>query len=329
MNNKNSSEPLVTIVIPTLNSAKTVENTLKSISKIDYKNFEIVVVDGNSTDGTLEIIKKYSSFYNIRVVIENKRGRGVAYNRGILEAKGKYVAFLDSDAMIATTGWVKKAVEVMEKDDKVGVVFTKVFSPPESKFIQKVIDTYLCKGFTTANGAIYRREAVLKVGGFNENMNYMQEDELLYKLERAGYKYYVNYEDKIYHFHRESIRAYIKQNMEAAEGAKLYNYFTGQKWIIKDSLTRVAIFLGSILLIVVLIILHLFLVLGVFIALGYLGLLLKVNKETCAQYKLSRYIVVAPLMIYISIISYSISFLFKKPKLSKDGAKSTTNNTTI
>ncbi|BCU69054.1 glycosyltransferase family 2 protein [Stygiolobus caldivivus] len=328
MNDRNV-EPLVTIVIPTLNSAKTIENTLMSIDKLDYSNFEIIVVDGNSTDGTLDIVKRFTSKYNIRIIIESRRGRGVAYNRGILEARGKYVAFLDSDAMIATPGWVRNAVNIMEKDNKVGVVFTKVFSPPESKFIQKVIDTYLCKGFTTANGAIYRRDAVLKVGGFNENMNYMQEDELLFKLKRAGYTYYVNYEDKIYHFHRESIRAYVKQNMEAAEGAKLYNYYTGEKWIIKDSISRVAIFLLSVIVIAIAIFLHYFIILSLILLLSYLGLYLKVNKETCSQYKFSKYTILSPFMIYISIVSYSISFLFKKPRVSKDGAKSTAVNTTV
>jgi len=109
-----------------------------------------------------------------------------------LESKGKYVALLDSDATLATPGRISDAVKVMEADERVAVVFTKMYSPPDSTVTQKAIDTFLCKGFTLANGAVYRRHAVLKVGDFNEKMNYMQEDELLFRLKRAGYTFYVN-----------------------------------------------------------------------------------------------------------------------------------------
>ena len=109
-----------------------------------------------------------------------------------MESKGKYVALLDSDATLATPGRISDAVKVMEADERVAVVFTKMYSPPDSTVTQKAIDTFLCKGFTLANGAVYRRDAVLKVCGFNEKMNYMQEDELLFRLKRAGYTFYVN-----------------------------------------------------------------------------------------------------------------------------------------
>ena len=138
---------------------------------MNYSNVELIVVDGKSDDGTLDIVKEYKDVHNLRIVIEERRGRGVAYNRGVLESRGKYVAFLDSDAAVATPGWISDAVKVMEADDEVAVVFTKVYSPPDSTAMQKAIDTFLCKGFTFANGAVYRRDAVLKVGGFNEKMN--------------------------------------------------------------------------------------------------------------------------------------------------------------
>jgi len=301
-------EPLVSIVIPTLNSGKTVRGTLESLSILDYENFEIIVVDGKSTDNTLEIVKEYQSRYNIRIVIEEKRGRGVAYNRGILEGKGKYIAFLDSDAKLGSKGWVKNAVKMMEENEKVGVVFTKVFAPPDSKYIQKSIDTFLCKGYTTANGAIYRRDAVIKVGGFNEKMNYMQEDELLYKLTKAGYEFRVNYEDKIYHYHRQSVRSYIKQNSEAAVGARLYYSFTGQSWIVKDSLIRIFILIFSVLIVAFLAVNFPLLLIPIII-LFYTGLFVKVNMETCSQYKWSKYTLFAPVLIYLSMIGYSLGFL--------------------
>jgi glycosyltransferase involved in cell wall biosynthesis len=301
-------EPLVSIVIPTLNSEKTIRSTLESLSLLYYKNFEVIVVDGKSTDNTLGIVKEYQSKYNIRIVIEEKRGRGIAYNRGIIEGKGKYIAFLDSDAKLGSKGWIRNAVEIMEENEKIGVVFTKVFAPPDSKYIQKSIDTFLCKGYTTANGAIYRKEAVAKVKGFNENMNYMQEDELLYKLTNAGYEFRVNYNDKIYHYHRQSIKSYIKQNSEAAIGAKLYYSFTKQSWIVKDSLIRIFIFVFSII-IIVLFAINFPLLLIPLAVLFYIGLFIKVNMQTCPQYRWSKYTLFAPILIYLSMLGYSIGFL--------------------
>jgi glycosyltransferase involved in cell wall biosynthesis len=302
-------EPLVSIVIPTLNSAKTVRKTLESIKLLNYSNVELIVVDGRSDDGTLDIVKEYKNLYNLRIVIEERRGRGVAYNRGVLESRGKYVAFLDSDAAIATPGWISDAVKVMEADDKVAVVFTKVYSPPDSTTMQKAIDTFLCKGFTTANGAVYRRDAVLKVGGFNEKMNYMQEDELLFRLKKAGYTFYVNYSDYIYHYHRNSLKSYLKQNAEAAKGAKAYRAFTGEKWIVKDSMMRLLTLLTSIALSVILILTGKILLFLALALLFYVMLYIKVNLETCKQYRWSKYTLLAPFLIYMSLIGFFIGYV--------------------
>jgi glycosyltransferase involved in cell wall biosynthesis len=304
-------EPLVTIVVATKNSAKTVKKTMESISNLDYKNFEVLVVDGNSTDNTIDIIKAFSSLYKIRIITEEKKGRGAAYNRGIMEAEGKFVAFLDSDAMVATPSWIRFAVSAMEKDLQIGVVFTKVFSPSDSSFMQKAIDAFLCKGFTTANGAIYRKDAVVKAGGFNVNMNYMQEDELLKKLTDAGYKYIVNENDVIFHYHRNTLSSYIKQNVESAIGARMYREFTGQNWVIKDGTLRVSTLLFVTLMTISLAIFYPLLVIP-FLALVYAGLFLKVNKETCSRYKWSRYTLGSPFFIMLSLLGYSIGFLSVK-----------------
>ncbi|NON63040.1 glycosyltransferase family 2 protein [Acidianus sp. RZ1] len=301
-------DPLVSLVIPTLNSGKTVRKTLESIKNLDYTNFEIIVVDGNSTDDTLDIVREYSSSYPLRVVVEEKKGRGPAYNRGIIESKGKYVAFLDSDAMIATPGWIRRAINIMQNDDKIAVVFTKVYSPPDSSLMQKSIDTFLCKGYTTANGAIYRRDIVEKVGMFNDRMNYMQEDELLFKLTKEGYKFAVNYNDKIYHYHRNTFTAYIKQNAEAAKGAKDYAKFVGNRKFLFVSELRVASFIISIGILIALLLFSPLLV-PILIAISYLALVLKVNKETCSIYRNSKYVILAPFMIYLSLAGFTVGFL--------------------
>ncbi|MEM1726749.1 MAG: glycosyl transferase family 2, partial [Candidatus Bathyarchaeia archaeon] len=217
-----------------------------------------------------------------------------------------YVAFLDSDAFVGTPSWIANAVNIMEKDSKVAVVFTKVYAPPDASFLQKAIDTFLCKGFTTANGAVYRKDIVIGVGGFNEGMNYMQEDELLYRLLKAGYKYHVNLNDKIFHYHRSSIKAYIHQNIEAGEGSKIYYRLTRDRRALIDSLTRICSLIISALLLLIATFTPWSLLL---LPVGYLSVLVKVIKETHPIYKRSRYVLFSPFLIYLSLIGFTIGYL--------------------
>jgi len=89
---------LVSIVMPVLNSEKYVEEAIKSCFDQTYSNIEIIVVDGNSTDGTLEILNRYSD--RITVLTEPKRGIGVAVNRGIRSMKGTWFKVMNADDIL-------------------------------------------------------------------------------------------------------------------------------------------------------------------------------------------------------------------------------------
>ncbi len=91
--------PLVSICIPVYNAEKTIEETIKSVLSQTYKNWEMIIVDDVSTDDSLQIIEHYAQNDNRIKVIRSKQNMGPAKarNRAIEEAKGKYIAFLDSD----------------------------------------------------------------------------------------------------------------------------------------------------------------------------------------------------------------------------------------
>ncbi|MDY6866123.1 MAG: glycosyltransferase [Halobacteriota archaeon] len=84
--------PLVSIIIPTLNSEGTVDACLESIKNQSYGNVEVVVVDGFSGDGTGKIAERYDA-----KVIESDAKRSRARNIGVKEAKGEFILSLDSD----------------------------------------------------------------------------------------------------------------------------------------------------------------------------------------------------------------------------------------
>ncbi len=96
-----NQNPLVTIITVVKNNKKYFEQTVKSILKQNYKNFEFIVVDGDSIDGTLKIIKKYDKLNLIDYWISEKdHGIYDAFNKGLLLAKGKLIGFVNSDDVL-------------------------------------------------------------------------------------------------------------------------------------------------------------------------------------------------------------------------------------
>jgi len=92
----------ISIIIPVYNGEKTINRTLDSLIQQTCNEFEVIVIDDGSTDKTKDILKNYKALFKnanrqIKIINQENSGVSVARNRGIIEARGKYVAFLDSD----------------------------------------------------------------------------------------------------------------------------------------------------------------------------------------------------------------------------------------
>ncbi len=96
----------VSVIIPTYNRLPMLREAVDSVLAQDFEDFELIVVDDGSTDGTPEVIKQYGGRVKLFQHTEN-RGVSAARNRGIFQAKGKYLAFLDSDDL-----WVKGKLKI-------------------------------------------------------------------------------------------------------------------------------------------------------------------------------------------------------------------------
>ena len=92
---KDNDNKLLSIIIPAYNAGKKIDRCLGSIFKVDSKFIEVIVIDDGSTDDTVNYLDKYSD--EIIVIRQSNKGVGYARNAGILEAKGKYIWFVDSD----------------------------------------------------------------------------------------------------------------------------------------------------------------------------------------------------------------------------------------
>lgn len=91
--------PKISIVVPSFNKTKYIGKTLESIITQDYNNFEVIIIDGGSTDGTLKVIEKYAKKYPNLIKYQSKKDKGQwdAINKGFAKAKGKILGFINAD----------------------------------------------------------------------------------------------------------------------------------------------------------------------------------------------------------------------------------------
>jgi glycosyltransferase involved in cell wall biosynthesis len=128
--------PVVSVVTPSYNMARFLEETIQSVLTQDYPRIDYIVMDGGSTDGTLEILKKYEG--RLRYQSAPDRGQADAINKGFANAHGSIFAYLNADDTYLP-GAVGKAVRHMVADPSTGVVYGEAYYVDEHG---KVIDRY-------------------------------------------------------------------------------------------------------------------------------------------------------------------------------------------
>ena len=111
-------ESLVSIITPCYNSEKTIEKTIKSVLGQTYKNIEYIIVDGGSSDSTIDIVKKYEMLFEGRMKVISEKDDGIydAMNKGILNATGKLIGIVNSDDYYEADA-VETVVKNMEEDE--------------------------------------------------------------------------------------------------------------------------------------------------------------------------------------------------------------------
>ena len=117
----NNEFPLISIVVPSYNQGKFIEDTLLSILNQDYPNKEVIVVDGGSTDQTVGILKKYSQ--RITYVSENDNGQSDAVNKGFRMASGSFMGWLNSDDIYPDRHAVSKIVFEFNRDPSADLIY--------------------------------------------------------------------------------------------------------------------------------------------------------------------------------------------------------------
>jgi glycosyltransferase involved in cell wall biosynthesis len=170
-------DPMVSIVLPTYNRESLLSRAIRSVLNQTYSNFELIVVDDCSIDCTESVAKGFHDDRIRYVRHERKKGAAIARNNGIIAAKGKYIAFQDSDDEWLPTKLEKQINAFNSAPRELGVVYnsfwiidhnkrTIVPSSSIKKTEGKIHDALLDMNFISTPAAIVRKECFKKVGMF-------------------------------------------------------------------------------------------------------------------------------------------------------------------
>lgn len=207
--------PLVSIIIPVFNGARTIEACLNAIYKSEYLNFEVIVVDDGSVDNSIKIAEKFQC-----KIIKKKQntGAGESRNIGANLANGEILFFTDSDCIVKTDT-VSQIIESFKKGaDIVAGTYSRIPLHPENIFSN--YQTLFCYYnylnssvplFGTMCAAI-KKEVFIKLGGFDTSIRGATVEDLnfQYKIQEIEYKTDVNMNAQVFHDSRNSFSSLIK-----------------------------------------------------------------------------------------------------------------------
>lgn len=196
-----NSEPLVSVVIPSYNIEKFIIDALESVKKQTYQNFEVIVVDDGSTDGTKDLIRQFLSDQRFKLIEQKNSGPAAARNLGVCHSKGEFIAFLDGD-----DEWVpdklQKQLGMFRSDPTLDIVGTN-YSFMEEDGQNMGRDRYVSfpNGFkenpklALLNGCgistitvMMRKEYFERVEGFDRTLRYGEDYDLWMKIVQSGGK---------------------------------------------------------------------------------------------------------------------------------------------
>lgn len=203
--------PLVSIIVPVYNSITLIEPFLDSLLRTEYPNFEIILIDDNSNDGTKEYLEKMGKDDSRLKVIETLQRKGLTKSRnlGIEISTGEYIAFAEVD-MLFDRNWLIRAIEVLEKDKTLGMVCGKVLDVKTHTIINAVgIKTIPNIGWVVSRGigetdtgqydesiecssgsvgAIARASVIREIRGFDESLDRIDDTDFGWRIWLIGYR---------------------------------------------------------------------------------------------------------------------------------------------
>jgi GT2 family glycosyltransferase len=246
----------VSIIIVNTNEKLLLKQALKSVfEKTKDINFEVIVVDNASRDGTQQMVRE--EFPNVILVESENKGFGHANNVGAQYAKGKYLFLLNPDTVVLNNA-VKILAEFLDNNPKVGIcggnLFDEKMGPSQSYFALRGTITSELKlllhladkscfnhssrskkvGMIIGADLMIRKNIFEAINGFDEMFfMYYEEAELSYRVTKKGYKIYSVPQATIIHFGQQSFLSKDDFNRKTAKSLSLYLIKTNKGFMVK------------------------------------------------------------------------------------------------
>ena len=209
--------PLVSVVTPSFNQARYLEQTMRSVLGQEYPSIEYLVIDGASKDGSVEIIRKYESKLAYWVS-EKDSGQAEAINKGISRAQGEIIAWLNSDDYYLP-GAISSAVKIFEENPDAVLVYGDMLAVDENgqttnlmKYGQSSLTDLLCFQIIGQPSVFFRKDALAKAGLLDTTFHFLLDHHLWIRIAQHGKLLYVPQTWSAARYHAEA-----KNRAKAAE----------------------------------------------------------------------------------------------------------------
>lgn len=233
-----NKSPLVSVIIPTYNSARTLETTLKSVKDQTYPNIEMIVVDNQSKDETRQIAEKYADAVYIKWP-----ERTAQKNYGIEKAKGDYIVFIDSD-MELSSNVITECVEVYENTRECGGICIPERSVWDG-WLSKVRDfeRSFYKGSGVESARFFKKSDVERVWWFEEDLIFFEESLLPQKItQRLDKDCQISINATInHHESRVSLYDWLKKKFYYGKSLRVYQKKVQELWIAKIAKDQISL----------------------------------------------------------------------------------------
>lgn len=185
------------IITVSYNQGKFIRDNIESVLSQNYPNYEHIIIDGGSTDNTIDILKEYP---HLNWISEKDRGQSDGLNKGFRKATGDIIAWINSDDMLAPNA-LHIINDYFEKNlDKYVLTGNQVFIDKNNNILQRITAKpfsydYLLnapRSSVMQNSTFFRREVLLNVGYLNENLNYTMDHELFIRISMKYKSYIIN-----------------------------------------------------------------------------------------------------------------------------------------
>ncbi|OGW62560.1 MAG: hypothetical protein A2V83_07390 [Nitrospirae bacterium RBG_16_64_22] len=236
--------PAVAVIVVNWNGLAFLETCLESLERQRYADFEVVVVDNGSSDGSVEFLRQWEG--PCRRVIFNRENTGfaAANNQGILATNGRFVATLNNDTK-TDPGWIEGLVGAAETDTRVGMVASKILVMEEPNLIDSVGHQVFLDGssrgrgrleedagqyerieevlFPSACAALYNRQMLEDVGLFDERFfAYCEDADLGLRARLRGWRCLYSPAGVVYHHYSGTTGAYTARKVFLVERNRLW-----------------------------------------------------------------------------------------------------------